>query len=433
MVVNHVARFFKKSMNRFGIIGVTAGAVLVAVATPAFAATSFTAGDLVIYETVGISSASSAVNLVDYGVSSTTVSGTTTASPGFSVALPTADNSGTNTHALTESGSAVNDGELTLSADGTELLATGYDSPTGVLSITKAASLPRTVDIVTQTGTVDSSTSLTDAQTEGSSASPNNFRSATQASAGTNIYTAGDGGLGVTTDGGTSASPYLTTTDNLHDVVIEKGNLYDSTTANINEVGTGGLPASGSTPADEPLLSGTTNLPGGFDPDQFAFVNLGPGSGPDTLYVADNGNQAVDKFSLISGVWTLKGSIAVPEAAGLVADVVTVSGVKEANVFVTGSLTATGSGDKNNTVLYGITDASGAGNTLTGSFTKLATAPTGDDFHGLAFAPGTSIPNNGDTPEVPLAILLPVAAGLVLGGGVFVARRRRSGSPAAAS
>ena len=86
---------------------------------------------------------------------------------------------------------------------------------------------------------------------------------------------------------------------------------------------------------------------------------------------------------------------------------------------------ATSTSAGNNTVLSGFTDTSGYEGTLAGSFTQLATAPTGDDFKGLAFAPATALPNNGDTPEVPLALVLPLAGGAVLAGGVFWTSPRR--------
>jgi hypothetical protein len=430
-----------RKMLRFSGVTLIAGGAVLATVSPALAAgpTEFTPGDLVVYETLGTSHAAQAVDLVDYSVSSTPITGTTTASPGYSVALPIADNSGTGAHAVTDSGSALNDGELTLSADGQNLVATGYDAVPGYdggVKITGALGVPRTVAIVSQTGSVDTSTSLTDSQTEGTGTA-NNFRSATQAVAGGNIYTGGDGGLGITTDG-SSTDSYLNTTDSVHEVQALNGNVYDSTSSNINEVpSTGGLPTSG-TQADSPLLSGA-NLPAHFDPDQFAFVNLGSGTGPDTLYVADGAggttpcssapcNNLVEKYSLESGVWTATGSITVPQVVGLAADVTTSSGdQKVANIFVTGA-TSTSAG--NNTVLSGFTDTSGYEGTLTGSFTQLATAPVGDDFKGLAFAPATALPNNGDTPEVPLALVLPIVGGAILAGGVFWTHRRRRNTAA---
>ena len=390
---------------RASVAGVAALIGVLTVAGPAWSTpTQFTAGDLVVYETQGASSSSQAVSLVDYSTSGT--------SSGYQVDLPTAD-SGT-THALTESGAALNDGELTDSADGQSLVATGYDAAPGVASITSATHTPRTVAIVSPTGTVDTSTSLSDTTTEGQ-----NFRSATTAVTGaTNVYVGSGAGAGITTDGGTSAT-YLNG-DKVHEVQVVNGQLYESTTKNINQVGTG-LPTSG-TPSDTSLLSGS-NLPANFGPDQYAFVTLGSGSTPDTLYVADGSNGAtsgdpnvVEKYSLESGVWTATGSITVPLVVGLAAQVV--NGV--AHVYVTG---ATATSASNNTILDSITDSSGFGGTLSGSATTIATAPTGDDFKGLAWSPAQ--PSTG-APEVPVVLLLPATAALLLGGFYVTGRLRRN-------
>jgi hypothetical protein len=377
------------------------GGSLFGLASPAFAAGSFTTGDLVIYETQGTSSAAQAVDLVDYSTSGTP--------SGFSVALPIADSG--STHALTESGAALNDGLLTQSADGQSLIATGYDAVPGVASITSAANTPRTVAIVSPSGTVDTSTSITNSTVEA-----NNFRSATTALTGGLIYTGSGGGTGVTTDG-TSGNTFLTA-DKTHEVQVYNGQLYESTTKNIYSVGSG-LPTSG-TQTTTALLSGA-NLPANFGPDQFAFATLGSGATqPDTLYVADGSNgatagepNAVEKYSLESGVWTATGSITVPLAVGIAVSVS--NGV--ASLYVTGATSASAG---NNTVLYGITDSSGFGGTLSGTASTLATAPTGTDFKGLTFAPVT--PGSG-TPETPYVVLLPVLGITLIGG--YVAFRRR--------
>lgn len=396
------------SRNLIGVLAVAT--VVVGFAVPAGALpTSFTAGDLVIYETQGTSSAAQAVDLVDYSTSGIP--------SGFSVALPTTA-TGSN-YPVVESGSALNDGELTDSADGASLVATGYDAAVGTASITGTTD-PRVVAIVSPTGTVDSSTKLTDGTTEGQ-----NFRSATTATTGaTNIYTGGGAGTGITTDGGSSVS-YLTG-DKVHEVQIYGGQLYESTTKNIFSVGSG-LPTSG-TQTTTALLSGA-NLPSNFGPDQFAFATLGSGPGPDTMYVADGSNgatsgdpNAVEKYSLVSGVWTATGSITVPLAVGIAVSVS--DGV--AQIYVTG---ATASSASNNTVLYGITDSSGYDGTLSGSATTLATAPSGTDFKGLAWAPVT--PGTG-TPETSVVVGLPALGALVLGSYVVVYRRRLRASRQAA-
>lgn len=367
--------------------------------------TQFTAGDLVIYETLGTSSASQAVDLVDYSTSGTP--------SGYYVALPTAD-SGT-THALTESGSAINDGELTDSADGQSLVATGYDAPTGVAKITSATNTPRTVAIVSPTGTVDTTTSISDTTTEGQ-----NFRSATTASTGGLIYTGGGAGAATISDGGSTAS-YLNS-DKVHEVQVVGGNLYESTSTAINEVGSG-LPTSGS--QTDTVLVGSTNGNGGsmFGPDEFALVTLGSSSTPNTLYVADGSNgsgtgpNAVEKYSLESGSWVLSGYVTVPQAVGLA---VNVSG-GVASIYATGATTDTAA---NNTVLYGITDSSGFGGTLTGATVNtLATAPTGDDWKGLAWAP-TAGANNGQLPEAPVVVALPLLGAAAI--AVYALSRRRA-------
>ncbi len=372
---------------------------------PAFAAGGFIPGDLIVYEVQGNTSTSAAVSLVDYSESGTP--------SGVSVNLPSA-NSGS-THALTESGSALNDGELTLSADGQSVVATGYDAAPGVAKITSATGTPRTVDVVSAGGTVDSSTALSDSTTEGQ-----NFRSATTPTSGGNIYTGGGAGAGITADGGTSAA-YLNA-DKVHEVQIYDGNLYESTSTGIDEVGTG-LPTGG-TQTDTPLVTaGSAGAPAAFGPDQFAFATLGSGATqPDTVYVADGSNGAtagdpnqVEKYSLESGVWTLTGSVTVPLVAGIAVAVYGGS----AHLFVTG---ATSTSEAANTVLYGITDSSGFGGSLSGTATVLANAPTGDAFKGLVFAP----PGPASvTPETPIVILLPCLAVLGLAGYVVYRRRHR--------
>jgi hypothetical protein len=317
---------------------------------------------------------------------------------------------------VTDSGAALNDGLLNLSADGTELVAAGYDDPVGSASAT-GSEVPRTVALVSQTGTVDSSTALTSTGT--SSVEGNNFRSADVSVAGGNIYTGSKKGAGVEADGATT--PVFLNADSVDDIQTYSGNLYESTGSGIVQLGTG-LPTSG-TPTETNLV-GATNAPTGFGIDEFAFVSLKGGSTPDTLYAADGGNGAtsgdpnqIEKYTLEGTSWVLTGSVPVPLATGVAVSVT--NGI--ADVYATGALLSTSA---NNTVLYGFQDSSGYGGTLTGTATQLATAPTGDDFHGLAFAPGTTLPNNGVTPEVPFAILLPGVALLLL-GGVYVIRRRR--------
>jgi hypothetical protein len=396
-----------RATARLSTVALTAGGCVVALAAPSFAAPSqFSAGDLVVYQVAGTASSASAVSLVEY-----TTAGTPS---GYSVALPTTD-SGI-THAVTESGSALNDGELTLSADGQSLVATGYDAAVGTAKITSAAAVPRTVALVSPTGIVDTSTALGD-----STAEANNFRSATTAVTGGSIYVGTGGGTGVVTDGAT-ATNYLTS-DKVHDVAVVDGDLYESTTKDIFQIGAG-LP-SGGTQTITALIP-SADVPANFGPDQFALVTLGNGPGPNTLYVADGSNgaggagpNAVEKYSLESGVWTPTGSVAFPLAAGLTADVV--NGV--AHVYVTGAGT---NNDAANTVLASITDSSGFGGTLSATPVTLATAPSGSSFKGVAFSPAITTPP-ADLPETPFVPAIAVL-GAALFGGYVINRRRHAGA-----
>ena len=120
------SRRFLHHPVRAGVAGLATLIGAFTVAAPAWSTpTQFTAGDLVVYETQGTSSASQAVSLVDYSTSGTP--------SGFVVNLPTADSG--SIHALTESGAALNDSELTDSADGQSLVATGSDASVGVASM----------------------------------------------------------------------------------------------------------------------------------------------------------------------------------------------------------------------------------------------------------------------------------------------------------
>ena len=105
--------------------------------------------------------------------------------------------------------------------------------------------------------------------------------------------------------------------------------------------------------------------PSNFGPDQFVLTTLGGGSTRNTLYMADSSN----------------------------------------------------------------TDTSGLDGTLNGTPTVIATAPSGDVFKGLAWAPVA--PGTG-TPETSWALALPII-GVVLLGGAYVVRRRRgtAGAPLA--
>lgn len=391
---------------RVAAAALATGLAVVAVPATAWGAGGFTSGDLVIYQVGGQDSTSYGVSLVDYS--------TAGMASGYAVALPTTPGTpGSGNQALVESGSATYDGELTLSADGHSLLATGYDAATGVTKITSAAGVPRTVAVVDASGNVDTTTALTDANSEGPSTAPNNFRSAASVD-GSTLWTGGDGGVETAAKGATAATQIAATA--MHQVEIYGGQLYGSLATGsagntIVAIGSG-LP--GSSPATLTPLPGEGSWSVSTKPTGFGFTTLGSTSGADTLYLADTGNNKVVKFSLVNGSWVQTGSVSVPIAAELV--VSSTGGV--ATIYVTGGSTTTA---KYNSVLYKITDSSGYDGTLSGTAATLASAPAGTAWKGVAFAPTVSVGTL--LPESPLAVGLPVA-GLLLLAGYGVSRRR---------
>ena len=130
--------------------------------------------------------------------------------------------------------------------------------------------------------------------------------------------------------------------------------------------------------------SRATNLPPHFDPDQFAFVNLGTGNGPDTLYVADGARGATcggdNDLEVLARVGRLDRHrlhhLAAPGDGPGRRRHHHRSG-REGGERLRHPATSTSA--QFNTVLSRFTDTSGYEGTLTGSFTQLATAPTGDD------------------------------------------------------
>ena len=77
---------------------------------------------------------------------------------------------------------------------------------------------------------------------------------------------------------------------------------------NIEQVGTGRRPVG----SPEGHLSHRVAACRIRAPAGFAFVTSAAGRGPDILYVADNGNNAVEKFSYNGMTWVLKGSVRRP-------------------------------------------------------------------------------------------------------------------------
>jgi len=207
----------------------------------------------------------------------------------------------------------------------------------------------------------------------------------------------GDGGAGGVryTQDGSTATPHTSTqvsTDftNLRQLNIFDGQLYvssGSSTLRLGAVGTGTPTTAGQTITNLPGIDSTT-LP---SPYGFYLADLTAAvSGVDTLYVADD-SLGLRKFSLVSGTWTLNGTIGVDadDYRGLTASV---SG-STVTLFATrkGGSGATGGGE-----LVSLVDNSGYNGSFSGAPTLLDTADANMAFRGVAFAP-VAAGGGGDT------------------------------------
>jgi hypothetical protein len=359
------------------------------------AVSAFTPGDIVVYRVGGgatLSGASAQVSLNEYTPTGTLVQ---------SLSMPTST-SGSN-RALTASGTATSEGLLTLSADGRYLMATGYDTGVGTANINSsgAATIPRTVARVDGSDTIDTSTALTDF------ADGNNPRSATS-SDGSNIWVGGAaGGVRFTTLGSTTSTSLNAGDKNVRQVSIAQGQLYTSAdptkqSVTIATVGSGLPTSAGQTISN--LAFQTASAPS--EPYAYTLMTLGAGPGPDTMYVADNTNNVVERFNLVSGVWTPAGTAAVSGVIG-------VTGLVSSGNVTLYATSTNASG--NSGTLSTLVDSSGPGGTLTATASTIATASSGFAFRGVAFAPGTVLGTGGGggpTPTItPDEGALPAALG----------------------
>jgi len=364
-------------------IKVTLRALAAIVSFVSFAASpaAFTPGNLVVYRigngTGALSANGNPVFLDEYTTSGTLVQ---------SIALPSAAGAGNS--ALVASGTATTDGHLTLSSDGTCIAVPGYGRDLGTGSgnlvsgtIAGGGAIPRVVGAVTSAGTFTVTTVLSD------TAVADNFRAAATIDC-TGFWVSGgtgtEGGLRYALRGATSSTDLTSSATAALPFRVAQvfaGQLYVSAAnpqRGVNQVGTG-LPTSGS-PAITKLSGFSATAPvTSTSPYGFFFADLDATPGVDTLYVADDGTQAITKFSLVGGTWVVNGVVGVDaddyrSITGVVnGTAVTLYAIKGGNTLVT------------------LTDTSGYNGTFSGTPATLATASTNEAFRGVALAPVLSV------------------------------------------
>jgi PEP-CTERM motif-containing protein len=367
-------------------------ALVASLATNIYAQT-LTPGDLVVYRVGDGSGALGAASTIVFADEYTT-SGTLVES----IMMPT--NTVGSQLALTAAGNATSEGLLTLSANGEYIMLSGYNTSTGTASVATSSSttISRGVGIIDLDGNVNTTTSLTNVDTGG------NIRGVAS-SDGTNIWITGSiSGVQYTTRGTVGAATSLGgTPTNTRGVNIFGGQLMVSdqsgSAIRIGAVGTGLPTTSGQTITALPGVAGNA---GGM----YAFVQLtlNGGPSPDTMYVADDLDSVILKYSLVGGVWVTNGSVSAVAPRGLTAEVV------GGNVELFGT-------DGNSTTItnmFEITDSSGYDGLISSNITTIATAAANEQFRGIVVIPAA-------VPEPSTVIL--VGVGVL---GMLSIRRRRS-------
>jgi hypothetical protein len=320
------------------------------------------------------------------------------ATVGAPIALPVTSTGAQ--HAITESGTATSESELALSADGRYLTLGGYAAAVGTAKVnsTTSAASPRVIARIDGAGNIDTSTALTDAF------STSNFRGVVSDD-GTRFWATGDGGsvasgsdknagvvyaatLGATSSTALESSNLNSGPKQGRAVTIAGGNLYFTTGSSpgpgVFQLGPG-LPTATAT---------ITKLNSEADPYGVVVLHTGPtGTAPDTMYVADGTAGGIFKYTLAGSTWTASGSVAGPPLEGL-------AGRVEGASVALYATTADG-GTGGNRVLA-LTDASGFGNPIAGTFATVATAPLNTAYKGIAFAPTGQVLSAGP-PAVALS------------------------------
>ncbi len=350
---------------------------------------AFTPGDFVVYRIgaggASLSGVATAVFLDEYTTSGTLIE---------TIPMPTVAGASGSNQALLASGNAPGDGELNLSPDGTRLVLTGYDASVGegpTIDTTSSASVPRVVGIVGASGSVNTTTALTDVE--------GNIRAADTTN-GTSIYVSSStSGAAYTTLGASTSTSLESSESNLRDIFVINGQLYVSSQDQL-EVGTIGaaninLPTTGNQTVTS--LNGLPTAATGStaSPNSVFFAALGSGdTNVDTLYITDDTNGQIEKWSLDGGQWEPSGTISAPGVEGLTGSVS--NGV--VTLFATTSLYT---GSTQNTkgeggTVYAFTDSSGYNGFVNGSVTAIATAASNETFRGVSLVP-QAIPSTAAT------------------------------------
>jgi hypothetical protein len=365
----------------------TTTSLILAACTAALTAQGpLTPGNLVVVS-VNDGTTASAVTLNEYTYTAAPTPAVTLVQ---SITLPTSP-SGSNRQ-FTIRGDAASEGYLGVSQSGTHLLLAGYDAPTGTSSSSINSSLAtafnRVVATVTLSGTIDTSTALTDAY-NGAAGSNGNIRAAASLDGFSGFWVSGTGtgsSAGVRYVGGVGASTstLLNTgaPSNCRVVGIYDGQLYTSSASTVYlgvcTVGTGVPTTNGQVVTLLPGFPTGGGTSAGSTYDYFW-------ADQNTVYVADDNSPA----STIGGIskWTFNGSMWSRAYRWTVNPTATSNwGARGVTGFTRNGVTTVWATMNDNTAGSQTTNLVSVVDTGAAAVVNvLATAPTGTAFRGLRY------------------------------------------------
>ncbi len=389
----------------------------------ASAQTAFTSGNLVVLRIADRTALTAqAVQIQEYTTSTTSL-GTALQS----IVIP----SSTETNKFTVVGNLTAAGNLSLNPNSTVTFA-GYRASSGDLSPVTASSatVNRVIGSLNlTTGVLNTNVSLSgayDGLTFRSVATSNGQTFYLSGASGISAAAAGGGQI-ATVAGGlpstvtTLSSTTALTTDfnnNLRHIQVANGNLFVSSGSStpgqqVFQVGTG-LPTTGNQTLSASF--GTQNATNPYN--SFALARLGTGTswnstGFDTIYAVKNNSvigSSVQKWSFDGTAWTAAGNISL---SGVNHIAIRQNSAASVDLFVT---TQTPTALTLSTIQV-LTDTTGFGGSLSGTFNTILSGTGNEGFLGIAYY--TPVPE-------PSTVLAISAAALALVGAV---RRRRKGEP----
>lgn len=281
---------------------------------------------------------------------------------------------------LSVSGSDHTEGYLNRSPNEQYLALGGYDAAPGYSGVASSpySAVKRVVALVNPQGIINTSTML-------NTFSGTSIRSAVTSN-GYDVWAAGgNNGIRYASRSDTTSKAIVTQSGRC--LKIFEDQLYTSSTFTgfrIAKAGSGLPKTTGQT---------MTNLPGivtssGSPYDLFLADLTTLVDGPDVLYVADEGNNGLSKYSLVNGSWVFNGRTgsSADQYRGLTAQATPSGVVLYATRMNSGSVNGGGE-------VVTITDTGGYNTSFTGTPQLLITAAPNTLIRGIALSPGTAYQN----------------------------------------